>query len=88
MIVWAASGQLVADNAATASGSFAVILPTGSGSMMTPVENGSTSWSAQPSSAATLAHVTRASRNPGSPVPAFALPVLTTRPRIAGLRDK
>ncbi len=55
----------------------ATIRSTGSGSMMTPVENGSTASAAQPSSSRDGgASSARASSRPRSPVPALALPAL------------
>ena len=52
--------------------------------MMTPVENGSTCDGAQPRSCAQLAAGLRARRRvPLAPVPALALPVLTTSARDA-----
>ena len=54
--------------------------------MMTPVENGSTASLAQPSIDATAAQVARASASPRSPVPAFALPALTTSARERAVR--
>ena len=49
--------------------------------MITPVENGRTAPDAQPSAAATAAHVASAAAIPGSPVPALALPALTISAR-------
>ena len=64
-----------------ACGSAATIFAVGSGSMMTPVENGSTSWIGQPSMLAIAAQVVSASATPVAPVPAFALPALITSAR-------
>ena len=54
---------------------------TGSGSMMTPVEYGSTDCGSTPSALAKAAQVARASASPCAPVPALALPVLISRAR-------
>ena len=56
---------------------------TGSGSMMTPVENGSTWAGSIFSRPASASQVRRARARPSSPVPALALPVLTTMARTA-----
>ncbi len=53
--------------------------------MMTPVENGSTSCAAQPSSRATAAQQARASAMPRLPVPALALPALISRARVVAV---
>ena len=45
---------------------------------MRPVEQTSTCWASQPSACAVSAHISRASTRPGSPVPALALPLLST----------
>jgi hypothetical protein len=82
MIALAASSHASSRNAACAAGSAATMRSTGSGSMITPVENGSTSSGAQPNSDATAAHVERAALSPGWPVPAFALPALKMSARI------
>ena len=52
---------------------------TGSGSPMTPVENGSTLSAGAPVAPATSAQHRRASSIPRAPVPAFAFPALTSR---------
>ena len=59
---------------------------TGSVSMITPVENGSTCWGAaqQRRRAAQVA----GARETSAPVPALALPVLTTSARIDAARGK
>ena len=57
MMADTASNQWSAASASRAAGSAATIFSTGSGSMITPVENGSTSRGAQPSIDATAAHV-------------------------------
>ena len=54
------------------------ILSIGSGSMITPVENGRTCADEHPRSVARRAQVLRAALTPSLPVPAFAHPVLTT----------
>jgi hypothetical protein len=63
-----------------------MIFASGSGSMITPVENGSTSAMVQPSMLATAAQVFSAAAKPGSPVPALALPALTTSARTGAPR--
>ena len=56
---------------------------TGSGSMITPVENGSTCAGVAAEQPRELARRSaRARASPSSPVPALALPVLTTSARI------
>jgi hypothetical protein len=55
---------------------------TGSVSMMTPVENGSTCCGFRPSRPAAASHVRRARARPSAPVPALALPVLMTSARM------
>ena len=52
---------------------------TGSGSPMTPVENGRTSSARQPAALASSSQVCRAAERPASPVPALALPELISR---------
>ena len=81
MIDRAASNQPSLRAAACATGSAATIFSNGSGSMITPVENGRTSSGAQRSNSPTAAHVDRAALSPGWPVPAFALPALTISAR-------
>ena len=60
MIADTAANQPSAASAARAAGSAATIFATGSGSMITPVENGSTCCSPQPSIDATAAQVVSA----------------------------
>ncbi len=81
MIADTAANQWSGASAAFACGSAATIFATGSGSMITPVENGRTASGAQPSAAATAAQVASASAMPGAPVPALALPALTISAR-------
>ena len=81
MIAFAASNQPSARALARAAGSAATSRSTGSGSMITPVEYVSTSCSGQARIDAKAAAVVAASATPRSPVPAFALPALTTSPR-------
>jgi len=88
MIARAASNQPSSRSAPRAAGSAATILPAGSGSMITPVENTSTSCIGQPSIDAAAAAVVRASAIPRSPVPAFALPAFTTSARIRPLSER
>src|SRR5688572_10972849 len=64
-----------------ACGSPAMIRSAGSGSMITPVENGSTCVGLQPSRAASARQTCMARFTPSAPVPAFALPVFTTSAR-------
>src|SRR5512134_2029518 len=82
MIAAAASAQFAARSVARHSGSAASMRSTGSGSRMTPVENGSTSSGRQPSARATASQVRSAARTPASPVPQFAFPALVTSARI------
>ena len=86
MIARAAACQRSSRAARRADGSPSTIFPTGNGSMMTPVENTSTCSGAQPTSAAAFAHVARASASPELPVPALALPALTTSARKSSRR--
>ena len=79
---------VVRRSAACAAGSAATIFATGSGSMITPVENGSTCCGAQPSIVATAAQVVSAAAMPGAPVPALALPALTTSARMPARRAR
>ncbi|MCY1229504.1 hypothetical protein D9M72_418680 [compost metagenome] len=82
MIASAAASQLSALALAMAAGSPASRRSIGNCSRITPVENGST-WPAPiPNCAASASQVARALARPCSPVPAFALPVLTTRARM------
>ena len=67
----------------TASSPHSFGMPTSSASMgigipMRPVEHTSTSSGATPSPSAVSSHMRAASRRPGSPVAAFALPELDT----------
>ena len=68
---------------ASAAGRPATMRSTGSGSMITPVENGSTWPASMPSWPASASQVARARARPSAPVPALALPVLMTMARIA-----
>ncbi len=81
MMARAAANQPFGRAPARAAGNPLMILSTGRGSMITPVENGSTSSGAQSMRRATATHSARASAKPRSPVPAFALPALTTSAR-------
>ena len=76
MIASAADSQSLL--ASSALGSAAMMRSAGSGSMMTPVENGSTSSTSQPRWPASASQTCSARFTPSSPVPALALPVLTT----------
>ena len=82
MIAWAASNQLSGRMFATAPGRLAATFATGNGSMITPVEKGKIWLSLQPSRPASAAQLVRASFKPCWPLPAFALPVLTSNARI------
>jgi hypothetical protein len=83
MIEHAASNQPSGRAAPKAAGSAATSRSTGSGSMITPVEYGSTWSTGQPTSLAAAAQVACASASPRSPVPALALPALITSARSA-----
>ena len=83
MIACAALNQLSARRLARHAGKPAAMRSTGSGSMITPVENGRICAGSQASSAASSAQVWRACASPSAPVPALALPVLTTSARTA-----
>ena len=82
MIASAALGQLSAARLATPPGSPASMRSTGSGSMITPVDNGSTCAAGCPAAGDGRAGGARVASSPGSPVPALASPVLTTSARI------
>ena len=82
MIASAALNQLSAFRLVAAAGRPASSLGIGSCSRITPVENGSTWPASRPSNLATSAQVALALARPCSPVPALALPVLTTSARI------
>src|SRR5690349_1271802 len=83
MMASAARPQLSSRRSAMHAGRPATMRSRGSGSMITPVEKGSTSRGWHPSSRAACAQLSRASVIPVFPVPALALPVLTTSPRVA-----
>ena len=82
MIVRAAAPHPASASANRHAGRAATMRSTGSGSMMTPVENGSTSCAAQATVPATAAQTVCASASPAAPVPALALPALTMSARI------
>src|SRR5882672_10603443 len=82
MIPSAARAQLSSRRSAMQAGRPATMRATGRGSMITPVENGSTSRGSQPSRRATASQLSLASARPARPVPALALPVLTTSARV------
>ena len=82
MIPSAARSQLSGLASANAAARPATIRSTGKGSMMTPVENGSTCWGDSASCRASASQVDLARLSPSSPVPALALPVLMTIARI------
>ncbi|MCY1538861.1 hypothetical protein D9M68_744230 [compost metagenome] len=87
MMPWAAESHCaplsVCDKAASVSapGNPASSRSSGSGSMITPVENGSTCSWCRPNERAKAVQVWRAWAKPGAPVPALALPVLITSAR-------
>ena len=83
MMASAADSQLSSRRSVMHSGSARVTRSTGRGSMITPVENGSTCPPSKPNRRAVSAQMARASASPRSPVPALALPVLTTIARMA-----
>ena len=85
MMASAASNQWSSPRLATAFGKAEINLSIGSGSRITPVENGKICSGLSLSSFANSAHVAKASCMPRSPVPALALPVLTTKARISPL---
>src|SRR3981081_3720366 len=78
----AALYQLSGFRLASACGKPATMRSTGSGSRITPVENGKPCDGSQPSKAANAVQVALASAKPASPVPALALPVLISNARI------
>src|SRR5688572_5924573 len=78
MIASAASAQWPGARSATHCGMPATMRSTGSGSMITPVDSGSTCAWCTPSASPTAAHTARALSRPASPVPALATPVFTT----------
>ena len=81
MMASAALAQFAARRSAFAAGNPATIRSAGNGSMITPVENGNTSSAEHPMAAATASQTCSPRFRPSSPVPAFALPVLTTMAR-------
>ena len=83
MMPSAALAQWAACASANAAGNPATMRSTGSGSMITPVENGRICSAVQFSKLASAAQVWFAWARPGAPVPALALPVLMTKARTA-----
>src|SRR5258708_1557694 len=81
MIASAARAQLSSRRAAREAGRRATSRSTGSGSMITPVENGRTWRGSHPISVAASSQLALAPAIPVFPVPALALPVLTSRAR-------
>ena len=79
----AACSQRSAWAVAMALSSAAMMRSLGSGSMITPVENGSTWLASICKRWASAAQVARARARPSVPVPALALPVLMTMARIS-----
>ena len=83
MMACAARSQWSGRASASAAGSPASMRSSGSGSMITPVEKGSTCCGAIRSRRARAAQVARARARPSSPVPALAFPVLITMARMS-----
>src|SRR5262245_12020692 len=83
MIASAAASQSL--ESSSAFGSAATILSAGSGSMITPVEKGRICFGSQPRWLASASQTSRARLSPSAPVPALALPVLTTSARTSFL---
>src|SRR6266571_6832077 len=81
MIASAARAQLSSRRSAMQAGRPATIRSTGSGSMITPVENGRTWRGSHPISRAASSQLALAPAIPAFPVPALALPVLTSSAR-------
>ena len=82
MMPSAAFSQFSAQASPSAAGRPAMMRSTGSGSMITPVENGKICSGDTLNSRANAIQVARALTSPGSPVPALALPVLITIARM------
>src|SRR6185369_3915760 len=83
MMACAACSQWSGPASARAAGRPASMRSTGNGSMITPVENGSTCSVAMSRCRASAVQLARARTSPSSPVPALALPVLMTSARIS-----
>src|SRR5258706_9031066 len=81
MIASAARAQLSSRRSATQAGRPATMRSTGSGSMITPVEDGRTWRVSHPISRAASSQLALAPAIPVFPVPALALPVLTSSAR-------
>ncbi len=81
MIDSAADSQLASRRSASACGSPVTMRSTGSGSMITPVENGRTCSALHSSAPAAARQTSMARFRPSAPVPALALPVFTTKAR-------
>jgi hypothetical protein len=81
MIASAADAQSALSKSAFASA--ATMRSAGSGSMITPVENGSTCDASQPRWPESASQTRAARFRPSAPVPALALPVFTTKARIS-----
>jgi hypothetical protein len=82
MMPSAARAQWFSDASASAAGRPASMRSTGSGSMITPVENGRICSGAMSRWRASAMQVERVRIRPSSPVPALALPVLMTIARM------
>ena len=83
MMPSAALSQWAGCASASAAGRPACRRSSGSGSRITPVENGSTCCGRTPSCAASASQVRRAAASPAAPVPALAQPVLMTKARMS-----
>jgi hypothetical protein len=79
MIARAAAPQPSAARAPCSAGNTAVMRSTGSGSPITPVENGSTASAAHAPACASASQQACAAVRPAAPVPALALPALISR---------
>ena len=86
MMACAAPYQLLSPRLAMACGKPVMTLSTGSGSRITPVENGNTCDASTPISLPSASQVACAFARPASPVPALALPVLMSSAEM-GLPD-
>ena len=87
MMPLAASAQPLGVSAASAAGRPASMRSTGSVSMITPVENGSTCVARTPINVPSASQLRRARAMPSAPVPALALPVLMRIARTASAPD-
>src|SRR5688572_13667812 len=81
VVMMACADEAQSASPSRASGSAAMMRSAGSGCMMTPVEKGRICSGLQRSAAASALQTCMARFTPSAPVPAFALPVLTTSAR-------